>query len=154
MKTILVVSAKIDHKNKVDLLVSGACDYITKPFELDELMARIRIHLRSSAVKREQHEDTLTIGELTLDLERLEVRYKDSSVKITRTECAILRLLMQNEGRPLGRNTILEKISEDTPDCTDRSLKQHISNVRKKLTSLDGKDHIEAIYGIGFKYIS
>ena len=54
----------------------------------------------------------------------------------------------------ISSNTILEKISEDTPDCTDRSLKQHISNVRKKLTSLDGKDHIEAIYGIGFKYIS
>lgn len=151
---VIVVSAKIDHKNKVDLLVSGACDYITKPFELDELIARIKIHLRNSVSKQEKHEETLTSGELTLDLERLEVRYKDSSVKITRTECAILRLLMQNEGRPLGRNTILEKISEDTPDCTDRSLKQHISNVRKKLTALDDKDHIEAVYGIGFKFIS
>ena len=104
--------------------------------------------------KEQQEEKTLTIGELTLDLDRLEVRYKDVSVKLTRTECAILRLLMQNEGKPLGRNTILEKISEDTPDCTDRSLKQHISNIRKKLMTLDEKDHIEAIYGIGFKYIS
>ena len=151
---VIVVSAKIDHKNKVDLLVGGACDYITKPFELDELIARIRIHLRNSVSRQEVQDETLTSGELTLDPVRLEVRYKDSSVKTTRTECAILRLLMQNEGRPMGRNTILEKISEDTPDCTDRSLKQHISNVRKKLTSLDGKDHIEAIYGIGFKYIS
>jgi DNA-binding response OmpR family regulator len=152
---VIVVSAKIDHKNKVDLLVGGACDYITKPFELDELIARIKIHLRNAVSKKEQQEEkTLTIGELTLDLDRLEVRYKDVSAKLTRTECAILRLLMQNEGKPLGRNTILEKISEDTPDCTDRSLKQHISNIRKKLMTLDEKDHIEAIYGIGFKYIS
>ncbi len=151
---VIVVSAKIDHKNKVDLLVGGARDYITKPFELDELMARIRIHLRNSSSKRDREDEIITSGELVLDVDRLEVRYKVSVSKITRTECAILRLLMQNEGRPMGRNNILEMISEDTPDCTDRSLKQHISNIRKKLMSLDDKDHIEAIYGIGFKYIS
>lgn len=151
---VIVVSAKIDHKNKVDLLVSGACDYITKPFELDELMARIRIHLRSAASKRVQQEEDYTAGDITLDPNKLTVTVGEDSVSLTRTECAILKLLMQNAGRPLGRNTILEDISDSTPDCTERSLKQHMSNIRKKLSSLDGKDHIEAVYGIGFKFKS
>ena len=75
-------------------------------------------------------------------------------MSLTRTESAILNILMLNDGRPVGRNTILDRISNDTPDCTERSLKQHVSNIRKKLETLDGKDHIEAIYGIGFKFNS
>ena len=74
-------------------------------------------------------------------------------MSLTRTECAILRILMNDAGRPIGRNTILDKISYDTPDCTERSLKQHISNIRKKLQAVNGVDYIEAIYGIGFKFV-
>ncbi|SMC34358.1 DNA-binding response regulator, OmpR family, contains REC and winged-helix (wHTH) domain [Oscillospiraceae bacterium] len=151
---VIVVSAKIDHKNKVDLLVGGACDYITKPFELDELLARIRIHLRGATSRRVQQEEDYIAGDIVLDPNKLTVTVGENSVSLTRTECAILKLLMQNEGRPLGRNTILDEISESTPDCTERSLKQHMSNIRKKLSSLDEKDHIEAVYGIGFKFKS
>ncbi|MBR4780380.1 MAG: winged helix-turn-helix transcriptional regulator, partial [Lachnospiraceae bacterium] len=61
-------------------------------------------------------------------------------------------LLMQNPHTPVGRTAILDNISMDTPDCTDRSLKQHISNIRHKLQAVSGKDYIEAIYGIGFKF--
>ena len=88
---------------------------------------------------------------LTLDSTTLTVKTVSGEVRLTRTECAILKLLMQNEGRPVGRTTILDKISFDTPDCTERSLKQHISNIRRKLQQSDGTDHIEAVYGIGFK---
>ncbi|MBQ3937543.1 MAG: winged helix-turn-helix transcriptional regulator, partial [Ruminococcus sp.] len=87
------------------------------------------------------HSDTLTVTACGKD------------VRLTRTECAILKLLMQSSGAPVGRTTILDKISLDTPDCTERSLKQHISNIRKKLMAADGRDHIQAIYGIGFKLI-
>jgi DNA-binding response OmpR family regulator len=59
---------------------------------------------------------------------------------------------MLNCGRPLGRNTILDRIADETPDCTERSLKQHISNIRKKMQTVNGKDYIEAVYGIGFKF--
>ena len=92
-------------------------------------------------------------ADLELDTSLLTVSYKEESINLTRTEAAILHLLMLNSGRPLGRSTILERISEDTPDCTERSLKQHVSNIRKKLQSLDGIDHIEAIYGIGFRFV-
>ena len=73
-------------------------------------------------------------------------------ISLTRTEAAILKILMLNPDRSIGRGTILERISVNTPDCTERSLKQHISNIRKKLQNADGTDHIEAVYGIGFKF--
>ncbi len=146
---VIVVSAKADTSNKVDLLLGGAADYVTKPFEMDELLARITVQLRKKNLGSEASE--LSFRELTLHSDTLTATVDNTEVHLTRTECAILKLLMQNPQRPVGKTTILEKISEDTPDCTERSLKQHISNVRKKLQSVNGKDYIEAVYGIGFK---
>ena len=145
---VIVVSAKADVSDKVSLLMNGACDYVTKPFDTGELLARIAVALRKP--KAEQT-DTLSACGLTLHCDMLTVRAAQQEVRLTRTECAILKLLMLSEGSPVGRTTILDRISADTPDCTERSLKQHISNIRKKLQSADGKDHIEAVYGIGFK---
>ena len=93
-------------------------------------------------------------GGVILDTDLMTAKIGKDEVSLTRTESAILNILMLNDGRPVGRNTILDRISNDTPDCTERSLKQHVSNIRKKLETLDGKDHIEAIYGIGFKFNS
>ncbi len=72
-------------------------------------------------------------------------------VKTTRTEFAILKLLMHNPQQVVTRSVILERISMDTPDCTDNSLNVHISNLRKKLREAGGRDYIEAVWGIGFK---
>ncbi|MBQ9867830.1 MAG: response regulator transcription factor [Lachnospiraceae bacterium] len=154
----VIISAKTDIDNKVRLLYEGASDYITKPFVVSELLARIAALLRlSKAQKQTEAEDgnknVISEADLELDTSLLTVSYKEESISLTRTEAAILHLLMLNSGRPLGRSTILERISEDTPDCTERSLKQHVSNIRKKLQSLDGIDHIEAIYGIGFRFV-
>ncbi len=146
---VIVVSAKADTAGKVDLLLGGAVDYVTKPFEMSELLARITVQLRRKSQGMEKSE--LSFNDLTLNLDTHTAHIGSSEIRLTRTECAILKLLMQNPTRPVGKLTILEKISEDTPDCTERSLKQHISNVRKKLQSVSGKDYIEAVYGIGFK---
>ncbi len=151
----IVMSAKNDIDSKVNLLLKGASDYVTKPFELSELLARISALLRLAAMKDnvpEGEKDVLKVGDVILDSNLLSVKIKDKEMTLTRTEAAILNVLMINANRPVGRSTILERISEDTPDCTERSLKQHVSNIRKKLQTLDDKDHIEAIYGIGFKY--
>jgi DNA-binding response OmpR family regulator len=89
---------------------------------------------------------------VSLDTELMTVTISGEEVSLTRTEAAILNILMINAERPLGRNTILDRIADSTPDCTERSLKQHISNIRKKLEAADGIDHIEAVYGIGFRF--
>ncbi|MBO7424991.1 MAG: response regulator transcription factor [Clostridiales bacterium] len=150
---VIVVSAKMDLKNKVELLTNGAADYITKPFEIDELKARVLVQMRNIEHKPKQDE-SIVCGDFTLDPLKLIVKSSRGEVKLTRTESAILKILMMSEGKPIGRNDLLEMISGDTPDCTERSLKQHISNTRKKLQSLDGIDHIDTIYGIGFRFKS
>lgn len=145
----IVVSAKADTADKVGLLLGGAADYITKPFDLEELLARVTVQLR----KNEQNTapETLSFDDITLFTDTLTVKISDSEVRLTRTECAILKLLMLNPKIPVSRSAILDKISLDTPDCTERSLKQHISNIRHKLQVVNGRDYIEAVYGIGFK---
>ena len=70
---------------------------------------------------------------------------------MTRTEFAILKLLIQNPAQVITKSLLLDRISGDTPDCTESSLKIHISNLRKKLREPSGKDYIEAVWGIGFK---
>ncbi|WP_024859531.1 response regulator transcription factor [Ruminococcus flavefaciens] len=145
---VIVVSAKADVTNKVELLLSGASDYITKPFDMQELLARITVQLRH---RSDTDESCLKAGDLTLMCDTLTVTAGSAEVRLTRTECAILKLLMQNSRTAVGKTTILEKISYDTPDCTERSLKQHISNIRHKLQAVSGKDYIEAVYGIGFR---
>ncbi len=144
---VIALSAKTAVTDKVGMLLSGAADYITKPFDIRELLARITVQLR----KNKAVTDVIRYHELALDTATLTASANGSEVRLTRTECAILKLLMLEPEKPVGRSAILDRISLDTPDCTERSLKQHISNIRRKLRSISGKEYIEAIYGIGFR---
>ena len=146
---VIVVRAKVGIDDKVNLLLNGAADYITKPFDMKELLARITVQLRKSSSP--EPAPILINGDLRLDTTSHEVTIKNTPVKLTKTEYAILKLLMQNPNRPISKSVILDHICEDTPDCTERSLKQHISNLRKKLRDVDDKEYIEAVWGIGFK---
>ena len=146
---VIVMSAKVDVVDKVSLLLNGACDYITKPFDIKELLARITVQLRN---KNEREIKTVyRMGELSLDILSHTVMFGEQEIKLTRTEYAILKLLMQNEGHVIAKSVILDRISGDTPDCTENSLKIHISNLRKKLRSVSGREYIEAVWGIGFR---
>lgn len=145
---VIVVSAKADIENKVNLLLGGAADYITKPFDTKELLARITIRLRNS---RNAETNRLEYDDMTLFTDTHTVKVNGKEVKLTRTECAILKLLMLNPKQVIAKSTLLERISFDTPDCTESSLKMHVSNLRRKLREISGKDYIEAVWGIGFK---
>lgn len=146
---VIVVSAKIDIDNKVELLLNGAADYITKPFNIKELIARIKVQLRNKKISL--NNGKLVYGELSLDTDTHTVTVIDTQIKLTRTEFAILKLLMLHPEQVITKSVMLERISDDTPDCTETSLKQHISNLRKKLRSVNEKEYIEAVWGIGFK---
>lgn len=146
---VIVLSAKAEVSGKVRLLLEGAADYITKPFDMDELLARVTVQLRNAAASGRN--EALTFEELTLEADSHEVRAGEEPVRLTKTEYAILRRLMQNPSQVLTKSHLLDLVSEDTPDCTESSLKVHISNLRRKLREVSGKDYIEAVWGIGFK---
>ena len=146
---VIVVSAKTAVQDKVDLLLGGAADYLTKPFDTKELLARVAVRLREAA--RSPLAAVYTCGSLMLDTASHEVRANETPVQLTRTEYAILKLLMQNPGQVLAKSVLLDRIGADTPDCTENSLKTHISNLRGKLRDAAGEDHIEAVWGIGFR---
>ena len=146
---VIVVSAKVGVEDKVSLLLGGAADYITKPFDTKELLARISVQLRKSKFNAEN--EKLSFDDILLDTASHLVSVSEQEIRLTRTEYAILKLLMKNPNQVIAKSVLLERISEDTPDCTESSLKIHISNLRKKLREVNQKDYIESVWGIGFK---
>ena len=145
---VIVLSARIDVRDKVRLLLGGAADYMTKPFDPQELLARIAVQLRAGAAREDA---PLTFGGIQLDAVSREVSVGGKDVHLTKTEFAILRLLMLSPGKALSKSVILERIGADTPDCTESSLKIHVSNLRRKLRDAGAGDVIEAVWGIGFR---
>ncbi|MDE6659174.1 MAG: response regulator transcription factor, partial [Eubacterium sp.] len=123
--------------------------YITKPFDTKELLARISVQLRKSKFNAEN--EKLSFDDVLLDTASHLVSVSEQEIRLTRTEYAILKLLMKNPNQVIAKSVLLERISEDTPDCTESSLKIHISNLRKKLREINQKDYIESVWGIGFK---
>ena len=149
---VVVVSAKAGLTDKVSLLRGGAVDYVTKPFEIEELLARILAHLRQSEkLVEDASNNILRYDDIVMNCDSKQVTVAEEIVRLTRTEFAILKLLMRNSGQVIAKSVILDNISTDTSDCTENSLKIHMSNLRKKLKDAGNKDYIEAVWGIGFK---
>lgn len=164
---VIVVSARADVEDKVELLLGGAVDYVTKPFSGKELMARIAVHFRENKItdeinseigrgsvpetKNGEIKSILNYREIAINTATLQCFADGQEVRLTRTEFAILKLLMSNPAQIIPRSVMLERISEDTPDCMESSLKVHVSHLRGKLREVTGKDYIEAVWGIGFR---
>ncbi len=146
---VIVVSARTDVKDKVELLLDGAADYVTKPFDTKELLARITVQLRKASAN--ELAERLYYDDIVMDTVSHSVCIEEQEIRLTRTEYAILKLLMQNPAQVIPKSVMLDRISEDTPDCMESSLKVHISNLRKKLRDAGHKDYIESVWGIGFK---
>ena len=145
---VIVVSARADVDSKTALLLGGAADYVTKPFALRELLARVAVRLREAPARAG---GPLAFGPLRLDSQARSVSIDGGDVRLTRTEYAILRLLMASPAQVVTKSRLLDEIGQDTPDCTESSLKTHVSNLRKKLRDAGAGDPIESVWGIGFK---
>ncbi len=148
-RPVIVLSAKGELENKVQLLQGGAADYVTKPFHTEELLARIAAQLRTyeAAASRE----ILSFGDIQLSDDVHEAQANGRELHLTPTEYAILKILVQNQSRIVPRSVLLNRIGEQTPDCTESSLKTHISHLRAKLAEAGGQDSIETVWGIGFR---
>lgn len=144
---VIVLSAKAGVEDKVRLLLGGAADYLTKPFQIPELLARIQVRLRERETARSP---VLRWERIALDETSRQAAVEGVPVHLTRTEYALLKLLLEHQGRAVAKSVILDSISRDTPDCTESSLKQHVSNLRKKLRDAGAGDCIQSVWGIGF----
>ena len=144
---VIVLSARAAVEDKVDLLRGGAADYLTKPFDTRELLARIAVQLR----RQSRQDGILRYRGIALAPETREAAVDGVAVRLTRTEFGILKLLMQNPRQVITKSQLLEQLSMDTPDCVESSLKVHVSNLRRKLREAGAGEVIEAVWGIGFR---
>ena len=149
---IIVISAKISPEDKVNALLNGANDYITKPFSTEELLARIQVQLRIKRNSKENVRKTeLTYKQMVLNQENHTIHIGKNPIYLTKTEYAIVKQLLLNPKQVVTKSKLLDFISQDTLDCDENSLKVHISNIRKKIRMVTEEEYIESVWGIGFK---
>ena len=146
---IIVLSAKVSSEDKVNCLLSGANDYITKPFDIKELVARIKVQLRSK--NKSNIIETIKYKDLELLNDSHTLLINNKKVNLTKTEYAILKHFLLNSNQVITKNKLLDLISLDTEDCDENSLRVHISNLRKKIRDYTEYEYIESVWGIGFK---
>ena len=143
---VIAVSARSSVDDKVDLLSLGCVDYLTKPFDNKELLARIEVALRFKKTAQ-----SFSFANLTMDESSHGITIEGSPVRLTPTEYAIIKVLLINSDRVISKSELLEAAVKFTPDLVEDSLKVHMSNLRKKLKQAGFGGEIEAIWGIGFR---
>ena len=145
---VIVVSAKTMVQTKIDLLKLGADDYMTKPFDLHELLARIEANLKRTSNTSCQN-DTLTYRDI--EINNSLVYIKEVLVSFTSTELKILRLLLQYPQKIFSKQNLYESIWNETYAYVDDTINTHISHIRKKIKAITNEDYIQTIWGIGYK---
>lgn len=162
----IVLSAKDELDTKVDLLTLGANDYMTKPFELKELLARVQVQLRMSSANSfnasatgiedskasdNKSNNTLDYKELSLDLNSKALVVNGNSITLTAQEYRIMELFLKNPGKVFSKNEIYEYAWDDYYMGEDKTIYVHISNIRQKIKKYTEQEYIETVWGLGFK---
>ena len=147
---VLIISAKNGLEDRVNGLELGADDYLTKPFHMSELNARLKAIYRR---RKFQGNTKINFEEITIDPDTHDVNVKDTSLTLTLKEYELLLFLISNKNRVLTKQTIAEHLWGDHVDFLDSFdfVYQHIKNLRKKITAAGGNDYIKTIYGLGYK---
>ncbi|GJM31836.1 MAG: DNA-binding response regulator [Saprospiraceae bacterium] len=147
---IIVISARNSLDNKLEGLELGADDYITKPFDMAELVARVKALLRR---RNFSGNNIVTFGDISLNTNTREVMAGNQQIDLTKSEFAILLFFFSNPKRVLTRESIAEHIWGDNMDLADSFdfIYSHIKNLRKKITAAGVEDPLKAVYGIGYK---
>jgi DNA-binding response OmpR family regulator len=149
---IIVLTAKVEDGDKILGLELGADDYVTKPFNVRELMARVRAVLRR--VQKSQIEpDVLRAADIVLDRKRATVTVAEQPVELTRSEFELLAALMAAPGQVFGRLDLLDRMAGDAYEGYERTIDVHVRNLRTKI-EVDPKHptYIETVYGLGYRF--
>ncbi|MDB5159356.1 MAG: DNA-binding response regulator [Mucilaginibacter sp.] len=148
---VLIVSARNSLDDRLTGLDLGADDYLTKPFHLSELRARV-----VAIVRRKSFDGNHKViyNEIEMDLQAMTIAVGDQPVKLTRREYALLLYFIVNKGKVVSKNALVEHIWGDGMDMADNFdfIYSHIKNIRKKLIDAGGRDYIQSTYGMGYKF--
>ena len=150
-----MISAKTQDIDKILGLDLGCDDYITKPFNPLEVMARVNAQIRrnNNLISAEKKVSTITIGDVTLDTYNVQVIVRDKEIELTSIEYGILKLLMENAGRILTKNQIFEAVWNEQFLGGDNTIMVHISRLRDKI-ELDSRNpvYLKTVRGLGYKF--
>ena len=152
---IIVISAKTTPEDKINALKLGADDFVSKPFDVNEVVARVNAQLRRyTEFSNTNNEDSsvLTYKEVTIDKEQMQVYVKGAPLQVTVKEFAIMDLLMTNPKKVFTRANMFEHVWNEEFLGDDNTINVHVSNLRSKIGSIDNdNEYIKTVWGIGFK---
>jgi two-component system KDP operon response regulator KdpE len=152
---IVILSGRYEEQEKVDALDRGADDYVTKPFGVDELRARIRVALRRAAGPGSDREGRVTAGPLTLDVPAHKVRVGDRPVDLTPREFELLRVLLTHRGRIVTKGRLLRAVWGEAYQAEDSYVYVHVSQLRRKLAAADPEGRLADLLvtepGVGYR---
>jgi two-component system KDP operon response regulator KdpE len=152
---IVILSGRYEEREKVDALERGADDYVTKPFGVDELVARLRVALRHAGGPSADAEGRMVAGPLVLDPARHEVRLDGRRVDLTPREFEILRVLLAHAGRLVTKGRLLRAVWGEAYQAEDSYVYVHVSQLRRKLAAADPDGHLRDLIvtepGVGYR---
>lgn len=149
---ILFLSARTEEKDRINGLKVGADDYITKPFSMDELLARVDAHLRRE--ERRNRNSRVYMDEwITVDFPAGKVLSKDEDLGLTKTEYQILEMLLSHAGQVFEKEQIYEHVRGFDGEADASIVAEHIRRIRKKLSKVTEKEYIETVWGVGYRWI-
>ena len=144
---VIVLSAKNDVHNRIELLRLGADDFICKPFDIDEVILRIEAVLR----RVENVKDVLTYKQMRIDKEARRIFIGDDELICTATEYAILELMLGNPGKVFSKRNLFESVTGDNYLSEENTMNVHMSNLRKKIAKITDEPYIDTVYGMGYR---
>lgn len=148
---VIIISAKSEVYSRIELFKIGADDYITKPFDIDEVMLRIQAVLRRTEA---QTASLLTFRDIKLDTCSKRVYVKENEITCTATEYAILEIMLKNPKTIFSKRRLYESVLGDTYMSDDNTMNVHISNLRKKIAKFTSEEYIETVYGMGYRLVN
>mgnify|MGYP002702639255 CR=1 FL=1 len=149
---ILFLTARVTEQDKIMGLGYGGDDYITKPFSLKELTARVAAHLRREQ-RQAQSSPILTSGDLVVSLSKRQVFFRDREISFSKTEFDLIEFLLTNAGQVFDKERIYELVWGYDAEGNADVVKEHIRKIRTKLTAVCGRDYIDTVWGVGYKWV-